>query len=496
MATNTTAAGKLIIFGTTAWDLINRKNKGLPQTEDELLLGPHLVRDLVDIKVKKAITGPTSCHSVIISDTGDVWVFGRNERGQLGVGDKNTVLYPINLKSKVDILQGKTFIAAATGRNHTLLITDTGKVYGAGDNKLGQLGLDNLGDIVTFTEITSLSKEKITDVACGAEFSLVINDKGNVYAFGSQEYGQLGNGQTGQYIKSAGNMATQPQPYPLLVKAISDKKITSVACGANHSLALDNEGYVYSWGFGGFGRLGHGEQKDLHIPKVISHLASSIETSRGSKIACGATCSLALDGNKQILLWGKWKTTGDGSSGQPWMTPRYLYDLNGWVLNDISAGNCSLFALASEEPTTIAWGQVQNSELGFGEDSPSKSSTKPQKIEPLEGIFPLSVSAGMGHTLLIVKPDNDLVQELPKWPSVPETDDWCVKCHKETDEDKLLLCDKCDSPMHTYCAVPPLDSIPEGEWYCDTCHPPVTDSKKRSNDGLSTSSGKKKSKSK
>lgn len=96
-----------------------------------------------------------------------------------------------------------------------------------------------------------------------------------------------------------------------------------------------------------------------------------------------------MDGNKQILLWGKWKNTGDGSAGQPWMTPRYLYDLNGWTLRDISAGNCSLFALADEESTTIAWGQVQNSELGFGEDSPSKSSTKPQKVEPLEGITPL-----------------------------------------------------------------------------------------------------------
>ncbi|CAO3616933.1 unnamed protein product [Cunninghamella blakesleeana] len=495
MVTNENTTGKLIIFGTTAWDLMNCKNKGSPK-EDEVLLGPHLVRELVDVKVKKAITGPTSCHSVIISEAGDVWVFGRNERGQLGVGDKESIPYPVNLKSKVDILQDKKIIAAATGRNHTLLVTDTGKVYGAGDNKLGQLGIDNLVDKVTFTEITSLSKEKIVDVACGAEFSLVINDKGNVFAFGSQEYGQLGNATTGQYIKSAGQMATQPQPYPLLIKALSERKVKAVSCGANHSLALDDEGYVYSWGFGGFGRLGHGEQKDSHVPKVISQLASSHESARGSKIACGSTCSLALDGNKQVLLWGKWKNTGDGSAGQPWMTPRYLYDLNGWTLRNISAGNCSLFALADEESTTIAWGQVQNAELGFGEDSPSKSSTKPQKVEPLEGITSLSVSGGMGHTLLIVKPDNELVPELPKWPLVPETDEWCVKCHKETDEDKLLLCDKCDSPMHTYCAVPKLDSIPEGEWYCDTCHPPTTDSKKRSNENVSSAPDKKKTKSK
>jgi hypothetical protein len=52
----------------------------------------------------------------------------------------------------------------------------------------------------------------------------------------------------------------------------------------------------------------------------------------------------------------------------------------------ISAGSQSLFALAADEATAIAWGQVQSSELGFGEESPVKSATKPQKIEPLEGI--------------------------------------------------------------------------------------------------------------
>jgi hypothetical protein len=52
----------------------------------------------------------------------------------------------------------------------------------------------------------------------------------------------------------------------------------------------------------------------------------------------------------------------------------------------ISAGSQSLLAIAEEEPTAIAWGQVQSSELGFGEESTVKSATRPQKLEPLEGI--------------------------------------------------------------------------------------------------------------
>lgn len=105
----------------------------------------------------------------------------------------------------------------------------------------------------------------------------------------------------------------------MAIKALLNHEITEIACGANHSLAKDKDGHVYSWGFGGYGRLGHGEQKDAMVPQSISFFAGSNELSRCHTITCGATCSMALDNQKQILLWGKWKNTGDGSAGQPWM---------------------------------------------------------------------------------------------------------------------------------------------------------------------------------
>ncbi|KAG0167705.1 hypothetical protein DFQ28_005789 [Apophysomyces sp. BC1034] len=442
------------------------------------------------LRVKQIITGPNACHSVIISEDGQAWVFGRNERGQLGIGHRNCVDYPVNINTVSEnnkLFRGKKIVSAAVGRNHTLLVTESGEVFAAGDNKLGQLGITALNDHILFETVASLGKEKIVEVACGADFTLARNGEGKLFAFGSQEYGQLGNGTDGQYIKGSGKLLTQPQPYPcndfyfllarkltnatVPVKALLKRNVTSIACGTNHSLALDDEGYVYSWGFGGYGRLGHGEQKDLHVPRVISHFAGPVDITRASAIACGSTCSMALDGSRQLLLWGKWKTTGDGSAGQAWMTPRYLYDINGLELSHISGGNKSLFALALTEPTTIAWGQVQNGELGFGEDAAVKTATKPQRVEPLEGIDMISISAGLGHTLFLAKPGNELLQDLPKWPALPEGDDACVRCHKEDNEDQLLLCDKCDAPMHTYCAIPALKSIPSGDWYCDSCHP-------------------------
>jgi hypothetical protein len=76
-------------------------------------------------RVTKAVTGPTSCHSVIISARGHAWVFGRNEKGQLGNKTKISQEFPIKVTSVQENRQAlgdRKIIDAATGRNHTLLL--------------------------------------------------------------------------------------------------------------------------------------------------------------------------------------------------------------------------------------------------------------------------------------------------------------------------------------------------------------------------------------
>lgn len=71
------------------------------------------------------MTGPTACHSVIISERGHAWVFGRNERGQLGTKSKDTQNYPLKITSITEnrnALGERKVIDAAAGRNHTLLL--------------------------------------------------------------------------------------------------------------------------------------------------------------------------------------------------------------------------------------------------------------------------------------------------------------------------------------------------------------------------------------
>ena len=131
-----------------------------------------------------------------------------------------------------------------------------------------------------------------------------------VYTFGSGEHGQLGNGRTGEHI-AAGNktmydirpeprtssslsspsltlLTPSPFPYPLsplltpplytslplvLVKSLETKRITQISCGQQHAIAMDDDGFVYVWGFNGYCRLGLGDQKDALIPKVVPHVS-------------------------------------------------------------------------------------------------------------------------------------------------------------------------------------------------------------------------------
>ncbi|KAF9996081.1 hypothetical protein BGZ79_010199, partial [Entomortierella chlamydospora] len=406
----------------------------------------HIIRELTDLKIVKIATGPNAAHSVFLTDDGDAWVLGRNEKGQLGLGDTDPHPYPVKVPTIYTTVGKKTsnvkFVNAAVGRNHTILIADNGAVYGAGDNKMGQIK-------ASFGRLDLQNMDRQVQRPRGPHKTL------------------LGNKTNGQYLQQSNRLVHIPQTSPVLVAALKDKVVTQVVCGTNHTLALA-DGIVYSWGFGGYGRLGHSKQEDLWSPMPIEQFAGSNKITRATKIAAGSSFSMALDGQNQFWLWGKWKTTGDGGGGTPWMYPRTLYDLNGWSFKSIGGGNVTLFCIPSVEPCTIAWGQgAVHSELGYGEGE-ARSSTKPDKIRPLEGLTMMDVSCGLGHSLLLCKPGQEKLQDLPKWP-VLDVEEHCIECLSAEDEDSMLLCDKCDSGTHLQCTVPRLQEVPDVDWFCQSC---------------------------
>ncbi|XP_074654157.1 protein RCC2-like [Tubulanus polymorphus] len=416
--------GQVLFTGGTNWDLIGRKvtaKTSLKVGGGPNLLGPHRLSTIEDLEVHTVISGCVACHSVAITNNGAAYTWGRNEKGQVGNGTIKRVDEPTLLSS----MESVKFVSAACGRNHTLLLTDTGEVYAMGDNKNGQLGIgSNSVETVLTPKKIDYSGHPIAKVACGAEFSMILDVKGNLYSFGLPEYGQLGHNTNGEYFVTASRMgfASELRPRRVVifieksrdghVTPVKDVTITDVACGANHTIAIDAKKRLYSWGFGGYGRLGHSSPKDEMVPRLLSFFDRA--KMGAVKIAAGTAFNLCLNELGCLYQWGQTK-----SAGEAIMYPKPVNDLAGWMVKKFSCGSRSMIVHADD--SIISWAPSPTyGELGYGEHKP-KSSTMPLEAKPLTGLKILDIAAGFGHTLFVVSKETDedkeLLEKLPVFKS-------------------------------------------------------------------------------
>lgn len=283
-------------------------------------------------------------------------------------------------------------------------------MYASGSNASSQIALPRAGDTQIFTRIEGTPWAKAADpvvrVSAGLTFSLFLTTSGKVYACGSMEKGQLGNGRTGEHFISSNRMAFAEENTPIPVKGLADKKIVEISSGQQHSIVLDDQGFAYVWGFGGYGRLGLGNANDQMVPVLVPQFARENVNSRCHRVFAGPTNSVVIDRSDTYWLAGKWKTSGDGGSGQGWTSFRYMQALMGCKIRSAAMGGVTLFAIADETEAgaaehatmNIAWGQsAGNGELGLGEGKP-KSATQPMRCEPLDGIGLLEIAAGQNTT--------------------------------------------------------------------------------------------------
>lgn len=426
--------GHLLICGGANWDMTGRKE--LPKTAKKPvevnpaarnLWGPHrvLTDDGKSLRVKGVFSGCNACHSVIVTDDGKTMTFGRNDKGQLGLGNTDTKITP----AVVEVFKDIEIVAAACGRSHTLFLDSNGIVYACGDNKMGQCGTNQqaVQQITTPVRIAFKPEDKpIVKIACGAEFSMIVDEDGKLYSFGHPEHGQLGHNSEGKYFTSGNKYAFHCEYAPRRVVTFIEKsrdghvshcddvQIVDVACGTNHTLAVDKKSRCFSWGFAGYHRLGHSETKNELVPRSIKLFDAPPATGRGaSRVFAGATHSMALDNNGLLYFWGQNK-----SSGEATMYPKNVQDLCGWRVKTVSCANRSIFVIA--EDTCISWGPSPTyGELGYGEGK-SKSSTTPQEVKSLDGVHAMDIACGFGHTLIVARDDSSkdktAIEKLPNWP--------------------------------------------------------------------------------
>ncbi|XP_057553711.1 protein RCC2 isoform X1 [Hippopotamus amphibius kiboko] len=406
--------GQLLIFGATNWDLIGRKEVPKQQAAyrnlGQNLWGPHRYGCLLGVRVRTVVSGSCAAHSLLITTEGKLWSWGRNEKGQLGHGDTKRVEAP----RLIEGLSHEVIVSAACGRNHTLALTETGSVFAFGENKMGQLGLGNQTDAVPSPAQIMYNGQPITKMACGAEFSMIMDCKGNLYSFGCPEYGQLGHNSDGKFIARAQRIEYDCELVPRRVAIFIEKTkdgqilpvpnvvVRDVACGANHTLVLDSQKRVFSWGFGGYGRLGHAEQKDEMVPRLVKLF--DFPGRGASQIYAGYTCSFAVSEVGGLFFWGATNTSREST-----MYPKAVQDLCGWRIRSLACGKSSIIVAADE--STISWGPSPTfGELGYGDHKP-KSSTAAQEVKTLDGIFTEQVAMGYSHSLVIARDESETEKE-------------------------------------------------------------------------------------
>ncbi|XP_030950694.1 uncharacterized protein LOC126712363 [Quercus robur] len=386
-------AGELLFCGGTCWDAIGRRKGSIEGN----LVSPTRLRPLLGVNIRFVATGCASCHCVALDVEGRCYTWGRNEKGQLGHGDtlqrdRPTVVSEL-LKYKVT--------KAASGRSHTVVVTADGNSLSFGWNKHGQLGSGSVRNEIESSPVRCLVSE-VKNTACGADFTAWLSsvEGASILTAGLPQYGQLGHGTDNEYNTkdSSVRLAYEAQPRPKAIASLAGETIVKVACGANHTVAVDSNGFVYTWGFGGYGRLGHREQKDEWSPRRVDVFQRHNVLPPDAVVSAGSVNSACTAAGGQLYMWGKIKTTGDD-----WMYPKPLMDLSGWNIRCMDSGSMHHFVGA--DSSCISWGHAQYGELGFGPTG-QKSSATPKKVDILEGMHVISVACGSGLSMVIVDRTN------------------------------------------------------------------------------------------
>ncbi|PCD32658.1 hypothetical protein AU210_008904 [Fusarium oxysporum f. sp. radicis-cucumerinum] len=241
---------------------------------------PLMIRDLKNIKALAA----GSNHILALDHKGNVVAWGCGQQNQLGrriiERNKMSSLIP----QGVGLPRGK-IAKIACGSYHSFAIDKSGQVYGWGLNNFGEIGVEsNAGEddavILRPAKLTYLDDYNITEIDGGEHHSLACSDKGDLLTWGRVdgyqvgfEFDKLSEDNTIYDERGNARILFKPTIQP------DAKDIVAVAAGTDNNFAIASDGKVYSWGFSSNYQTGQGTIDDIHTPTLIDNTAI-----RGKKI--------------------------------------------------------------------------------------------------------------------------------------------------------------------------------------------------------------------
>ncbi|ETN61051.1 regulator of chromosome condensation [Anopheles darlingi] len=240
-------------------------------------------------------------HLLALTDSGTVLALGNNAYGQCGrriIADEdyfgNPIVNVIALPQKID----DPIKAIACGQDHSLLVTEGGRVFSCGWSDDGQTGQGRYGLIDTVGPVEGdIKNERIVKVASTCDTVLAINDKGELFGWGNSEYGQLGE------VADDNPQINTPRR---LTFSKHCGKLIDIAAAGSYCLALNENGDVFAWGYGilGFGPNVQHQPAPTLIPPTLFGRNEFAPNTRVVAIACGVTHSAAINDQHDLYMWG------------------------------------------------------------------------------------------------------------------------------------------------------------------------------------------------
>ncbi len=225
--------------------------------------------------VKEVVAGFN--HALIVTTEGYAYSFGNNIRGQLGDGTTSDRNKPVKISDNPESgFINENVEKVAAGDNHSLVLKADGNVYSFGRNNYMQLGNGTTSDSNKPVKVSDnlesgFTNGTVKEIAAGNNHSLIVTIAGNVYSFGRNNYGQLGD-ETGGDTTNNNNknkpvkVANNPE------SGFINENVKEVAGGINNAFIITTEGYLYSFGDNDFGQLGDGTTISKNKPvKVLDN---------------------------------------------------------------------------------------------------------------------------------------------------------------------------------------------------------------------------------
>jgi alpha-tubulin suppressor-like RCC1 family protein len=359
-----TSSGQLFSFGSNMYGQLGRTaGSGTPDANPT----PAVV-DLPDATGPVTRVAAGGWDSFAVTSTGQLFAFGENVYGQLGdstnIGTGNANPTPV-LVAMTGASGPVTEVAA--GVNHTLVVTASGQLFAFGENGYGQLGtytdFEAFGAANPTPTLVGLpgANGPVVEVAAGVRDSLALTSTGQLFAFGGNAYGELANA----------NYAATPIPTLVSLPGATGP-VTQIAAGAYYNLALTSTGQLFAFGENCYGELGNpfnnGNGTPNPNPEVVTIPGAAGPV---IQIAGGEISSLAITASGQLFTFGENRygqlgTPVDAGTENANPIPSLVSQPEGNTIDEIAQGSSAWHAL--EVVSDLA---VLNSSLPSGQVSTS-----------------------------------------------------------------------------------------------------------------------------